>query len=141
MKLASKPDPSRREHADRLRREHAAAPALRVAFPDVQQLRLELTFDVTDSSAPVPQSHLLYAAARAFFQYPCPCANCDGGFDLTAAVKAALANKSGRSRGELECPGQRPERHGSRRLCKLRLRYSVAATYQSGDRAITCGRP
>jgi hypothetical protein len=133
MRLSSSPEASRQERADRLRRERAAARALRVAFPAIQQLRLELTFESSTSNTPVPQSHVLHPAARAFFEFPCPYADCDGGFDLTTAVDTALANKTGKTRGMLECSGQRPEQHGSRRPCKLHLSYAIAATYQSGE--------
>lgn len=133
MRLSPGPDGSRQERAERLRRERGAARALRVAFPAIQQLRLELTFESSASNTPVPQSHVLHPAARAFFEFPCPYADCDGAFDLTAAVDTALANRTGETRGVLECRGQRPEQHGSRRPCKLRLIYAITATYQSGE--------
>ena len=79
MRLSSSPEASRQERADRLRRERAAARALRVAYPALQQLRLELTFESTSANTPVPQSHILHPAARAFFEFPCPYADCDGG--------------------------------------------------------------
>ncbi|HEY3784116.1 MAG TPA: hypothetical protein VGL55_02420 [Steroidobacteraceae bacterium] len=132
MRLSSSPDASRQERTERLRRQRAAARALRVAFPAIQQLRLELTFDSGTTNAPVPQSHILHPAAQAFFEFPCPYADCDGKYDLTAAVDTALANKTGKARGSLECPGHRPEHYNSRRPCKLRLSYAITATYQSG---------
>jgi hypothetical protein len=132
MRLST-PENSRQQRADRLRRERAAAHALRVEFPAVQQLRLELTFESAAANTPVPQSHVLHPAARAFFEFPCPYADCDGGFDLASAVGTALANKSGKTSGALECSGTRPEQHSSRRPCKLRLSYAIAATYQSGE--------
>jgi hypothetical protein len=132
MRLSS-PENTRQQRTDRLRRERAAAHALRVEFPAVQQLRLELTFESAATNTPVPQSHVLHPAARAFFEFPCPYADCDGGFDLTHAVNTALANKTGKARGALECCGHRPEQHGSRKPCKLRLSYAIAATYQSGE--------
>ena len=133
MRLSSSPESSRQERADRLRRERAAALALRVAFPSIQQLRFELRFESSSANAPASQSHILHPAARAFFEFPCPHADCDGGFDLTVAVDTALVDKDGTTRGELECPGHRPEQHGARRACNLHLSYSITATYQSTE--------
>jgi len=132
MRLSSGPEGSRQERADRLRRERAGSQALRVAFPALQELRLELTFESPSPNTPAAQSHVLHPAARAFFEFSCPYADCDGGFDLTAAVNSALTAKGGKACGVLECPGHRPERHSSRRPCKLHLTYAIAATYQSG---------
>ena len=130
MKLALvSPAAARQERRDRLRRDRAAALALRVVFPAVQQLRLELTFESTTSSTPAPQSHVLHPPARAFFEFPCPYADCDGQFDLTAAVNAALADSTHRTQGVIECPGKRARDVGLKQPCQLRLTYTVAATY------------
>jgi len=129
MRLSSSPGSSRQERADRLRRERAGAQALRVAHPAVRQLRLELTFDSPSVNTPAAQSHVLHPAARAFFEFSCPYADCDGGFDLTTAVNAALASEGGKAVGTLECAGHRPQRQGSRSPCKLQLTYAIAATY------------
>lgn len=133
MKLASSPESSRQLRIDRLRRERAAACALRIAFPAIQQLHLELRFESSSANAPASQSHVLHPAARAFFEFPCPFADCDGGFDLKTAVDAALASKTGKTSGVLECSGQRPQPHLSRKACSLHLSYAIAATYQSDD--------
>jgi hypothetical protein len=133
MSLSPSPEASRQERVDRLRRERLAAHALRVAYPTLQQLRLELTFESPSPNTPAAQSHVLHPAARAFFEFSCPYADCDGGFDLTTAVNTALANMGGKARGVLECSGHRPERHSSRRPCKLQLTYAIAATYQNGE--------
>jgi hypothetical protein len=103
---------------------------LRAAFPTVQQLRIELTFDAPGSGVPAPQSHVLYPPAAAFFQYPCPYWDCDGQFDLGGAVKAALADATHRADGQLECQGSRMGDRASRHPCLLRLVYEVTATFQ-----------
>jgi hypothetical protein len=121
---------ARHERRERLRRERAAALALRVVYPTVAQLSLELMFESTTSSAPARQSHVLHPPARAFFEFPCPYADCDGQFDLTAAVNAALADPAHRAAGALECPGARARHIGSKEPCQLRLIYTVTATYQ-----------
>src|SRR5437660_1877985 len=131
MKLALlSPAAERQEARDRLRRARAAALALREVFPAVQQLRLELLFQGSTSTTPAPQSHILHAPARAFFEFPCPYADCDGQFDLSAAVKAALADPAHRATGALGCSGQRAVRVGARQPCQLRLNYTVTATCQ-----------
>ncbi len=131
MKLALvSPAAERQERRDRLRRDRAAALALRVVFPTVQQLRLELQFEGSASSTPAPQSHVLHPPARAFFEFPCPYADCDGQFDLTAAVNVALADPAHRAEGALECAGKRARHIGSKQPCQLRLIYTVTATYQ-----------
>jgi hypothetical protein len=117
----------RQNRSARLRRERAAALALRAAFPEVRQLRLELRFDSKTTITPVPQSHILHPPARAYFAFPCPYADCDGRFDLTAAVASAVENPSRRSEGTFECAGVRVGNHPSRRPCELRLIYAVTA--------------
>ena len=81
---------ARQGRTDQLRRDRAIAPMLRVAFPRVQQLRIELTFTAPSSSVPAPQSHVLYPPAAAFFEYPCPWSDCDGQFNLGGAVHTVL---------------------------------------------------
>jgi hypothetical protein len=133
MKLALVTPAAKREvRRERLRRSRATALALREVFPAVQQLRLELLFRGPGSTTPAMQSHTLHAAARAFFEFPCPYADCDGEFDLSTAVKAAVANPTHRTTGELECSGKRVVRMGSSELCRLRLNYTVTAAFQSG---------
>jgi hypothetical protein len=129
MKL-SLPTPAaeRQERRERLRRDRATALALREVFPAVQQLRLELLFRGDGPTTPASQSHTLHGAARAFFEFPCPYADCDGQFDLGNAVKAALADPSQRATGELECTGSRPVRVGVSEPCRLRLNYTVTAS-------------
>jgi hypothetical protein len=122
---------ARQERMERLRRDRAAAQALRVAFPAVQHLRLELKFESTTSSTPTLQSHVLHPPARAFFEFPCPYADCDGLFDLTSAVKAALADPAHQAAGVLECACLRVRDYASKRPCQLHLLYTVTATYHT----------
>ena len=130
MKLALvSPGAERQERRDRMRRDRTAALALREVFPAVQQLRLELLFQgSTAATTPATQSHTLHAPARAFFKFLCPYADCDGHFDLSAAVEAALADPAHRATGMLACAGKRAGRMGVKELCQLRLNYTVIAT-------------
>ena len=121
---------TRQERMDQFRRDRATAPILRAAFPTVEELRIELRFEAGSSSAPTPQSHLLYPPARAFFEYPCPYWDCDGHFDLGGAVKAALGDAMCRAEGVLECQGSRIGDRATGRPCLLRLFYEVSATFQ-----------
>lgn len=132
MKLAlMTPAAKRQLRRERLRHSRSKALALREAFPAVQQLRLELLFRSADSSHPATQSHTLHAAARAFFEFPCPYADCDGEFDLGTAVQAALADPTHHATGELECSGKRAVRVGESEVCGLHLNYTVTASLQA----------
>lgn len=124
---AHKPAATPESRADRLRRSRAAALALRAAFPRVQQLRLEFSFEAASSHVPAAQSHLLYPPAQAFFEFPCPHANCDGQFDLTGVVRRTVDDHTHASRGTIVCSGTRALDHGSRQPCRLQLIYSVTA--------------
>lgn len=119
----------RQERTEQLRRDRAAAQALRSAFPAVQQLRLDMQFEGSTANIPTAQSHVLYPPAPAFFTFPCPYADCDGQFDLTAAVNAALAEPSHEAQGALECSGTRVGERASRQPCRLRLVHRIAAVY------------
>ena len=115
------------QRMDQLRRARGAAASLRVAFPTIQQLRVELEFTGTNANPPGSQSYVLHPPARAFFTYPCPYANCDGQFELSHAVNAALDDPSLRTEGILECAGRRAQKHDSNHPCKLRLLYTISA--------------
>jgi hypothetical protein len=121
---------TRQARMDQFRRDRATAPILRVTFPTVAELRIELKFEAASSSAPTPQSHVLYPPARAFFEYPCPYWDCDGQFDLSGAVTAALGEPTQRAEGVRECQGSRVGDRDTRRPCLLRLFYEVTATFQ-----------
>jgi hypothetical protein len=128
VKLASRGATDTRQlRTDRLRRDRAAAEALRMALPTVQLLHLELRFDGC-ANAPTSQTHSLHPPARAFFVYPCPYSDCDGQFDLDGAVRAALADPSHRTEGKLECTGARTGERGPGQPCQLQLNYTVTAT-------------
>ena len=132
MKLALvSPAIARQELRERLRRDRAAALALREIYPAVRQLRLDLVFQGTTLHNPAPQSHTLHAPARAFFVFPCPYADCDGHFDLGAAVKAAISDPKHRTAGELRCAGMRAVHIGGKEPCQLLLAYNVTATFEA----------
>lgn len=130
---SSSPAALRQDRLEQLRRHWEAALPLRLTYPEIQRLRLELKFEGTTDNIPTAQSHVLHPAARAFFEFPCPRTDCDGRFDLTDAVSAALGKRVRQADGGLKCPGQRPDQRGSRNPCDLHLNYALAVTYQRGD--------
>ena len=118
---------TRQDRASQLRRDQEAAPKLRTMFPAVDQLRIELSFEGGGATTPVPQSRILHPPARAHFSFPCPYGDCDGRFELAAAVYAAVESPSHQIDGVLECPGSRAADLASKSPCGLRLRFTLTA--------------
>jgi hypothetical protein len=111
----------------------AGAPALRDRFPQIGRLCIELDFENRGGITPSPQQHTLHPAARAFFRFPCPCAECDGDFDLTTAIMAVLEQPEPRGRrtarvasGRLQCEGWRARDRATGRPCTIELRYRLS---------------
>jgi hypothetical protein len=80
---------------------------------------------------PSPQTHSLYSGAQAFFRFPCPCADCDGEFDLTETIRKLAVpgsgNKAGRSHsGNVKCGGM--FWHDSQRStpCPIQLHFEIS---------------
>lgn len=115
--------------------EHLQAPSLSKLFPGIGQLRVELVFNDPNTRFPQPSSQLrtLYSAAPAFFRFACPCADCDGHFDLTGAVTALVAKDMGRSRtasldGRVSCQGMRFREHALLQSpCSMELTFRLRA--------------
>jgi hypothetical protein len=104
----SKPLPRR----EQLMSEHMRAGPLRELLPEIEQLRIQLVFSNPNTQLAQPSSQLrtLFPAAPAFFRFSCPCADCDGDFDLTGAVTSLITSLAGRKRvasltGQLSCQG------------------------------------
>ena len=123
---------------ERLIRDRLRAAPLRHLFPEIEQLRIELIFNESDarSTTPSPQLHTLFAAAAAFFRFPCPCADCDGDFDLTEAVSRLMSNTATRGRatslsGHSSCQGVRFRAHADHQSsCPMQLRFELSAESQ-----------
>lgn len=128
MKLAAAKSPKgvipRREQMSYARAQSAA---MRKAYPQIGQLQIELAFGATRSVVPSPQVHTLYPAAAAFFRFACPCADCDGDFDLTDAITAMAKSGSLTSRGQLVCDGTRHDRLPGGTACSVRLDYRLTS--------------
>jgi len=111
------------------------APPMRSAFPQVEQLRIELNFADRTGRAPSPQMHILFPPARAFFRFACPCSECDGEFDLSPVV-SALVNEAPSSKrssnrtvsDNLLCEGVRLRNHVSSRPCPIAVKFKMVAS-------------
>lgn len=120
---------------ERLIRDRLRAAPLRHLFPEIQQLRITLVFDEPEArtTTPSPQLHTLYAAASAFFRFPCPCSDCDGEFDLTEAVKRLTTSSATRARatslsGHSCCQGIRFRAQAAhQRSCPMQLHFELIA--------------
>ena len=98
-------------------------------------MNIELSFGDRTGAAPkevVPssQSHAFYPPAQAFFRFRCPCADCDGEFDLSANV-AQLAATTGRGSrtvtAKVHCSGTRARDRASGIGCPIELNYRIVA--------------
>ena len=111
---ARKPSTDAASRREQLTHAHLSAASMRKVYPEIGQLRIELCFSDSETRLPPPSPQLrtLYSAAPAFFRFACPCADCDGVFDLTAEVTAMVSKGTSRNRalsldGRLPCQGVR----------------------------------
>jgi hypothetical protein len=118
---------------ERLMNERTRCAPLREVFPNVDQLRIELVFNDASAFIPSPQLHTLYPAASAFFRFACPCADCDGDFDLTGAVASLLESSPGRRRidasssGRMDCQGVRLRDMAGQKGCPMQLSFRLVS--------------
>jgi hypothetical protein len=110
-----------------LRKRRAQAVTLREASPRTALVNVRLDFLPLSAPPHVAQSFVLYPAARAFFEYPCPYGDCDGIFDFSADAKRALAHEKRSVTGTVECGGTRSGDGVQRKACGLRVSYSISA--------------
>ena len=120
---------ARQQRYDRMRRDRAAAQAMRSAFPAIATLGLQLHFEGPGARVPANQVHTMHPPARAFFQFPCPYADCDGHFNLAEDVRHALATSRKSTAGVLVCSGSRIKDHTGRHPCGLHLHYTITPQY------------
>jgi hypothetical protein len=116
----------RRHRGEQRQRLRAAAPLLGRAFAKMDSVRLELSFSGV-APLPAPQTVVLHAGAPAWFEFPCPCADCDGSLDLATQVAAALKAGGRRTAGSLGCPGGRVL-GGQTSPCSLKAAYVITGT-------------
>lgn len=135
MKLASRKPVSTSEwRRGQMQTDRTRAPAMRELWPQLGHLRIELNFVDRSERSPSPQLHSFYPAARAFFRFACPCAECDGDFDLTSAVNALLADAgkgpltADRSApGHLLCQGIHLRDRENSKPCQMALTFNLTA--------------
>jgi len=103
-------------------------PALRVLFPDVEQLTIELKFAHESGWSPSSQLRILRPAALASFRYPCPFPGCSGWFDLDEPMQALLQTNEESLASELYCTGVRPKDRTTGKPCQAHVSYRIVAT-------------
>jgi hypothetical protein len=112
----------------------ARTSTVRDAFPDVGVIHIDLGFS-HHQPAPSPQMHSMYPAARAFFRFSCPCADCDGEFDLAAVVtELATASAPGKRTarsvaGRSGCGGTHWRDSDHSEPCRIELSFRVAVSF------------
>jgi hypothetical protein len=120
----------REELRERQRRDRSLAPAMRSRYPQFSSLRLECDFSDDAGAPPAPHVMVLHPPAAAFFVFPCPYSDCDGEFDLTAAVAELARDQDSHCEGQMRCAGHRVRDRNGRTPCQLTLEYSVHATLE-----------
>jgi hypothetical protein len=118
-----------RERKERLRRARDAAQTLRSAFPTAMLVNVRLQFLPASAPPHAAQSFVMYPAARAFFEYPCPYGDCDGVYELHAAAIQVLGRESAEVSGTLECTGVRSRDGLQRQPCGLAMSYTITAQH------------
>jgi hypothetical protein len=102
-------------------------------FPRLAHMRIDLLFSDPAGQSPASQTHVLHPAARAFFAYPCPYAECEGRFDLSRFARESADHVPAHVIGTLECPGERTKGRHAKSACGLRLTYDIAAASAKSD--------
>ncbi len=130
---ARKPSLGAKTKHELLLYERMRSPTVHQLFPEVDQLRIELDFSEPHgrASPPSPQLHTLYGAASAFFRFRCPCADCDGDFDLTDSVTALIRSRTDSKRtvlrtGQYGCQGVQFRSHPTLEAsCPMQLKFRL----------------
>jgi hypothetical protein len=130
MQLQPRQKPSLfRERKERMRRAREAAQTLRSAFPHATLVNIQLQFLPAAAPPHASQSFVMYPAARAFFEYPCPYGDCDGIYQLGAAAVQALGQGNSPVSGTLECAGVRSRDGLQRQACGLPVSYTITVQH------------
>lgn len=118
------------QRRERWRRDHAAARTLASAFPQVERICINLRFTDAGLARVAPQSYVMHPPAQAFFDFPCPYADCDGHFDLTDVVKEIVSGRQDLMENKSDCAGARMRPKVAKQPCLLHLNYSVSVRYR-----------
>ncbi len=117
-----------------LQTDRAKSATVRDAFPAIAVIHIHLGFSQAQAP-PSPQLHSLYPAARAFFRFSCPRIDCDGEFDLAAAVAelvgaGAPSKRVGRTvSGRYPCQGIHWRESNHSEPCHIELSFRVVASF------------
>jgi hypothetical protein len=122
---------ARNQLRERQRRDRAAAQSLRVRYAHWASLRIEFNFGDRAGTAPAPHLMVMHPPSQAYFVFPCPYADCDGEFDLTAAVTEVARASSERHEGVLTCAGHRTRDRNGRLPCQLTLEYTIVPSVET----------
>jgi hypothetical protein len=118
--------PTARDRADQMRKRRADSSTLREVSPGTALVNVHLNFLPLSAPPHAAQSFVLYPAARAFFEYPCPYGDCDGIYDFSAEAKRALGHEKKCITGTVECSGMRSRDGTQKQPCGLRVSYSIS---------------
>lgn len=126
------------QRRERMLGERSRSAALRRAYPNVAQLRIELTFSDLSNHAHSPQRHTFYPPAPAYFRFACPCADCDADFDLIPVVAKLLDGADACQRpatvaGQMSCDGIRLRDRVGCSPCSMQLKFQLVASPASDD--------
>lgn len=116
-------------------RRRAAAGTLENACPAIESVHVQLQVDSSTTPVPAPQTHALYPAAPAYFEFSCPHGDCDGSLDLNDIVLPLLKKAGSQVTGSVRCSGSRIAGGMTREPCQLVANYWVSAQYQAAKKA------
>ena len=129
--MSEKPlNPYRHEREER-QRAYLNTRLLRDEFPRVEQLTLQLIFtDASGASSYSAQMRSFAPAATAFFDIPCPAAECmGGGFDLASVISRLSGRAGHETSGRLDCQGHDSTDQRDPHYCRIQLHYRVTVAY------------
>lgn len=118
--------PTARDRADQMRKRRADSGTLREVSPETASVNVQLDFLPSSAPPHAAQSFVLYPAARAFFEYPCPYGDCDGVYDFSAEAKRVLGHEKKNATGTVECSGMRSRDGSQKQACGLRVSYRIS---------------
>lgn len=123
---------------ERLKQDFTRATPLRELYPQLAQVRVEMSFRDSASPAPSSQTYSYFPAARGFFRYSCPCHSCTGEFDLSACVEELVGRSGGLQRSrrmDIDCKGMRTVDSAVREGCGISADIRLSAVMHGKDRS------
>src|SRR5262249_20288754 len=115
-----------RDRAEAMRKRRADSAKLHDVSPRTSRMNVQLNFRPLAAPPHAAQSFVLYPAARAFFEYPCPYGDCAGVYDLSAEAQRVLTQDRKRVSGTFECVGVRSRVGAENQACGLKVSYAIS---------------